>query len=255
MLRNQNFLAAHIRLEALRDGDGAVLLEVVFKEGDEHTRGCDAGVVECVGQIHLAVRALDANAETAGLCVAEIRAGANLEILLLARAPRLDIAGFDLQIGQIAGAAFELTNGNLHIAEQLNRIAPELVVPVHGFLRTADNDHFLLFKLVDAVHAALLQTVAADLLAEAGGIAREGQGEFCLRDDLVDKAANHGVLARADEIEVLALDFVHHRFHLREGHDALDDVAVHHERRDDIRKALLVDHEVARVGQNRLMHA
>ena len=228
---------------------------MVFKEGDEHTRGCDAGVVERVGQIHLAVRTLDADAETAGLCVAEIRAGANLEIFLLARAPRLNVAGFDLQIGQIAGAAFELTNGNLHVAEQLNRIAPELVVPVHGFLRTADDDHFLLFKLVDAVHAALFQTVAADLLAEAGGIAREGQGEFCLRDDLVDKAANHGVLARADEIEVLALDFVHHRFHLREGHDALDDVAVHHERRDDIRKALLVDHEVARVGQNRLVQA
>ena len=108
---------------------------------------------------------------------------------------------------------------------------------------------------MDTVYAALFQTVAADLLAEAGGIAREGQGEFCLRDDLVDKAANHGVLARADEIEVLALDFVHHCFHLREGHDALDDVAVHHERRDDIRKALLVDHEVARVGQNRLMQA
>ena len=85
MLRNQHFLAAHIRLEALRDGDGAVLLEVVFKEGDEHTRGCDAGVVERVGQIHLAVRALDADAETAGLCVAEIRAGADLEIFLLAR--------------------------------------------------------------------------------------------------------------------------------------------------------------------------
>ena len=52
MLRNQNFLAAHIRLEALRDGDGAVLLEVVLKERDEHARGCNAGVVEGVGQIH-----------------------------------------------------------------------------------------------------------------------------------------------------------------------------------------------------------
>ena len=70
MLRNQHFLAAHIRLEALRDGDSAVLLEVVLKERNKHTRGCDAGVVERVGQIHLAVRALDADAETAGLCVA-----------------------------------------------------------------------------------------------------------------------------------------------------------------------------------------
>ena len=82
MLRNQNFLAAHVRLEALRDGDASVLLEVVLKERNEHTRGCNAGVVERVGQIHLAVRTLDADAETAGLCVAEVRAGANLEIFL-----------------------------------------------------------------------------------------------------------------------------------------------------------------------------
>ena len=95
--------------------------------------------------------------------------------------------------------------------------------------------------------------MAADLLAEAGGVARERQGELGLRDDLVDEAADHGVLARADKIEVFTLNFVHHRFHLREGHDALDDIAVHHERRDDIRKAL--DHEVTRVGENRLVQA
>ena len=130
--------------------------------------GRDAGVVERVSQIHLAVGALDADGQAAGLRVAEVRAGADLEILLLPRAPGLDVAGFDLEVGQIAGAAFELPDRDLQIAEQLDRVAPELVVPVHGFLRTADDDHFLLFKLMDAVHAALLEAVAADLLAEAG---------------------------------------------------------------------------------------
>ena len=61
MLRNQNFLAAHVRLQALRDGDGAVLLEVVLKERDEHARGCNAGVVEGVGR--WLRRPLDAPAE------------------------------------------------------------------------------------------------------------------------------------------------------------------------------------------------
>ena len=70
LLGHQDFLAAHVGLEAFGDGDGAVFLEVVFQERDEHARGCNAGVVERVGQIHLAVRTLDADAETAGLCVA-----------------------------------------------------------------------------------------------------------------------------------------------------------------------------------------
>ena len=57
-----------------------------------------------------------------------------------------------------------------------------------------------------------------------------------------------------DEVEVLALDLVHHGVHLGEGHHALDHVAVHHERRDHIGKAL-VDHEIPGVGQHRFVQA
>jgi hypothetical protein len=35
--------------------------------------------------------------------------------------------------------------------EEINGILPELVIPVFGILRFADNDHFLLFKLMDSV--------------------------------------------------------------------------------------------------------
>ena len=62
------------------------------------------------------------------------------------------------------------------------------------------------------------------------------------------------MLTGADEVEVLALDLVHHGVHLREGHDALHHVAVHHEGRDDIGETL-VDHEVAGIGQNSLVQA
>ena len=99
---------------------------------------------------------------------------------------------------------------------------------------------------MDAVDAALLDAVRALLLAEAGGIARHRLGQLALGQDLVDVAADHGVLGRADQIEVLALDLVHHRVHLREGHDALDDRAVDEKRRD---------HEIARIGQHRLVQA
>ena len=62
------------------------------------------------------------------------------------------------------------------------------------------------------------------------------------------------MFARADEVEVLTLDLVHHGVHVRLAHDALDHIAVDHERRDAVSKAL-ADHEIARVGQNGLVQA
>jgi len=107
---------------------------------------------------------------------------------------------------------------------------------------------------VDAVDAALLDAVGTLLLPEAGAVGGQGQGHLALVDGLVDEAADHGVLAGADQVQVLALDLVHHGVHLREGHNALHHVAVHHEGRDDVGKAL-VDHKVAGVGQHCLVQA
>ena len=247
-------LAAHVRTKDLGNIDAAVGVQVVLEERDEHTRGSDDGVVERVGEIELAVLAADADLQTARLRVAEIRAGADLKVLLLARAPRFDIAALNLEIGKITRAALKLTHRDLQRAEQLHAVAPHLFVPVHALLGLADNDHFLLFKLVDAVNAALLDAVRALLLAEAGGIARVGDGELLLGDDAVDERADHGVLARADEIEILALDLVHHGVHVGLGHDALHHVAVDHVGGNVVHKAL-VDHKVARVREHRGVQA
>ena len=107
---------------------------------------------------------------------------------------------------------------------------------------------------MDAVDAALLDAVGALLLAEAGAVAGQGQGQLGAVQRLVDEAADHRVLGRANQVQILSLDFVHHSVHFREGHNTLDHIAVHHERRDDIGKAL-VDHEIAGVGQHSLMQA
>ena len=191
--------------------------------------------------------------QAACLCVTQIGAGADLEVLLLAGAPSLDIAALDLQVSQIAGAAVQLTHGDLHAAEQLHGHLPQLLVPFGALLGAADHDHLLLLELVDAVDAALLDAVCTLLLAEAGAVG-QSQGHLALVDGLVDEAADHGVLAGADQVQVLTLDLVHHGVHLGEGHDALHHVAVHHEGRDDVGKAL-VDHKVAGVGQHSLVQA
>ena len=94
--------------------------------------------------------------------------------------------------------------------------------------------------------------MGALLLAEAGGVGGQGLGQLVLGDDLVDELADHGVLAGADEVEILTLDLVHHGVHVRLAHDALHHVAVDHKRRDAVGEAF-ADHKVAGVGQHGLV--
>ena len=219
LVGHQHSLAAHVGAQHFGDGHSAIGLQVVFQESDQHTRRGHAGVVQGMSQLRLAVLILIADVQAACLGITQVRAAANLKILLLAGAPGFDIAALDLQVSQIAGAALQLANGDLHGAEQLDRVLPQLIVPGHAVLGLADDDHFLLLKLVDAVDAALLNAVGTLFLTEAGAVAGQGQGQLFALDGLVDEAADHGMLGSADQIEVLALDLVHHGVHLGEGHN------------------------------------
>ena len=102
---------------------------------------------------------------------------------------------------------------------------------------------------MNAVYAALLQPVGALFLAEAGGIARQRLRQRLFRDDLINEFADHGVLGCADEIEILPFDLVHHGFHIRLAHNALDHLAVDHKRRNAVSEAL-IDHKISRIGQH-----
>lgn len=84
MDRHHDLEAAHVGLQDLGDGDTAIGLQMVLEECDEHTRRSHAGVVQSVGQIGLAILALDTDVQTAGLCIAQVGAGADFEVFLLA---------------------------------------------------------------------------------------------------------------------------------------------------------------------------
>ena len=62
---------------------------MVLQEGDQHTRRGHAGVVQRVGQLGLTVLILKADVQAAGLGVAQVGAGADLEVLLMALKVRL----------------------------------------------------------------------------------------------------------------------------------------------------------------------
>ena len=84
--RLNDVLEAHVRTQGFRNAHGAVGIQVVLQERDQHARRRDAGVVEGMGKVLAAVVTLDADAEAAGLRIAQRGAGANLKVLLLARA-------------------------------------------------------------------------------------------------------------------------------------------------------------------------
>ena len=58
------------------------------------------------------------------------------------------------------------------------------------------------------------------------------------------------MFACADKIEILALNFIHHRVHLGKAHDSCDHFAANHERRHTVGEAP-VNHKVAGIGNNR----
>ena len=102
---------------------------------------------------------------------------------------------------------------------------------------------------MDTVYAAFLDAVCTHFLPEARRIAGQSLGQLFFRQNGIDKLTDHGVLAGTDQVEVFALDLVHHAFHFGKGHYAGHHVAADHERRNVVGKAL-VDHKVAGICQN-----
>ena len=150
----------------------------------------------------------------AGLGVAQVGAGTHLEVFLLA--------------GDQASTSRLLTFRSARSPEQHSRVRTGMSrlrkkstvfchsltnhwAPSSGWQTTTIS---LFFKLMDAVNARCLDAVGAHLFAETGRIAGQGLGQLCSSQDGVDEFADHRVLAGADEIEVLALDLIHHVFHL-----------------------------------------
>ena len=113
----------------------------------------------------------------------------------------------------------------------------------------AYHDHFLLFKLMDPVNASFLDAVGSLFLTEAGRIAGKGLGELLLRNDGIDEFSDHGMLAGTDQIQVFALDLIHHGVHFSKAHNAGDHVAADHERRHAVGEAP-ADHKIPGIGDH-----
>ena len=105
---------------------------------------------------------------------------------------------------------------------------------------------------MDTVNTSLLDAVGADFLTEARRVGSKCLRKICFVDDRINELTDHGMLGGTDQIEVFALDLIHHVLHLRKAHYAVNDSGADHERRHVVGKTA-VDHEISCIGKDRRM--
>ena len=72
LFRDLNKIFSHVRLKCLGDTDRTVLVEIIFKECNEHSRRCNYCIIEGMSEILVAIGSLNPDTESACLSVAEV---------------------------------------------------------------------------------------------------------------------------------------------------------------------------------------
>ena len=86
-------VAAHVRSENFRYGDGAVGILIVFKNRRRRTSDCQSATVKGVDETSLAVLVAELYVSSARLEVHEIAARGYLDVSTVTREPNFDIIG------------------------------------------------------------------------------------------------------------------------------------------------------------------
>ena len=200
-------------------------------------------------KIFLTILTIYTNSQTTCLRISQVGAASYFKVFLLSWGPCFYVQRFNFKVCQVTGAAFQSTYRNIQGAEQIYSVLPQFIKPHRALFWFADNDHFLLFELMDTVNTSLLQTMSSFFFTEAWRIACQSFWKFFFRNDLVDEFTDHRMLTGTDQIQVFAFDLVHHSIHLCEAHNTCYNIAADHERRYTISKAS-IDHEVTGICNN-----
>ena len=102
---------------------------------------------------------------------------------------------------------------------------------------------------MDTIYTTLLNTVGAFFLTETWRVACQCVRKLLLVVDRIDELTDHRMLGSSDQVEILALDLVHHGIHLIKTHNAGYYVGTDHKRRYTVSESA-VDHEISCVRDN-----
>src|SRR5437773_888548 len=249
-------VGAHVGAQHLGQADAPVGALVGLEHGDQHTREREARAVERVHQLGArARRGAVADARTARLEVAEVRARAHLEPLARARRPHLDVVLHGSDEGEVAGAHLhdavreaEPAAHVLGVVEQTRQLC------VRG-LRPHELHQLDLVELVPALDAAHVAPRRHLLAPEAGRVGHVADRQPLRLQHLVAVEVGDRHLGRGDEPQVLLGVAVEVVAELGEVPGADQALALHHRRRVDLDVAVLARVEVEHPGDERALEA
>ena len=108
------FHASHIRLKNFRNLHGSVRLKIIFQKRNQHPGPAPLPCCSAYGRNIFHFRRSLPDLEPSRLCITQIGAAPDFEILLLSRRPGLYIHGLHFQIRQITGTTFQSSHRNIH---------------------------------------------------------------------------------------------------------------------------------------------
>ncbi len=178
---------------------------MIFEQRHQDARAGQRGVVERVGEAHLAVAAAVAKVRAPRLPVVQRRAAVGLAILAQARHPALDIVHAIFAEAHVAGRGLDHLIRNLERLQQQLGLLEQLRVPVGRLRLVRLADHILLDldELVDAQQPAHVLARAARLAAEAGRIAGVEDRQLVGLDDLARMERGQRDLRRPREPQIV----------------------------------------------------
>ena len=125
MFRYDFFDSTHIWLQCFRDIYTSVCIQVIFQEGNQHSRRRNYSIIQSMCEI-LTIFTIYTDFQSSCLCITQVGAASYFKVFLLSWRPCLYIDGFYFQISQITGTAFQSTNRDIQGTEQLNSVLPQL---------------------------------------------------------------------------------------------------------------------------------
>ena len=145
----------------------------------------DAGTVEGVDKIDLAIGTAVTDVAAASLVVTGVGNGGNFLVAVHGGDQDLNVVGAGHGGGAVAGGQLHGTEMEAQTLYQLLSLGDQLVECLVGGFGSGELEHFHLVELVATNHATLVSTVRTGLTAEAGGVSEELLGQVSLGQNLV----------------------------------------------------------------------
>ena len=206
----QNFSADLVETgegaQDLGDLDGAVLLLIIFHDGNDQTVSGGSGT-DGVDKVTL-VTLLVADVETAALEAGQVGVAGDLTVGFECGIPGFDIVLFVTGCAQVAHADIDHMIGQAQCLKQSFLIFQTEFVVFGRFFRFAENDLLNFMELMHPENTFGCSAVTASFSTETGSISRVAQRQFGTVKHVISVIADQRLFTGSDQCQILTGDIV-----------------------------------------------